>query len=520
MPTRGPGRLPEGPGRPRRGPRPALRAHPNLWGDLSAGSGANAIGRDREFGRGVPAPPGRPPAVRHRLPEARPGRAPVRAAGRLRPPRRGPRRGSNAGTPDPTPAASEGSTARSMTPRLDGSPLIGDRAGHSASGLSPSIRGGGEDDLAGELPRIKPLDARRGPRSRSGSTGVPPRAGGGRAAGDRPGERLLRRRRPALRRRDARLSLPRERRPPATSAGSRTATATAGSTRSTIFVDGLSWPTGVVPYDGGVFIAVAPDILYAKDTDGDGVADVKKVMFTGFGTENVQALLNGLLWGPGRLDLRRRRAATAARSATRRGPTPKPVSVRGRDFRFKPDGSAFEAISGGGQFGHALRRLGPPLHLQQQQPHPPDRPARRATWSGTRRWSPRRCSPTSPPKGRRRRSSGSARPSPGGSSGPASARPTRRCAKRLPADRAGRHRLLHLGHRRHDLPGDGLSRPSIAATPSSATSAATSSIARSSPRTARSSWPRRADRGRRVPRLDRQLVPARSTSPTRPTARC
>src|SRR5262249_19733872 len=42
-----------------------------------------------------------------------------------------------------------------------------------------------------------------------------------------------------------------------------------------VFVDGLSWPTGIVPYDDGVFIAVAPDILYAKDTNGDGVADVK-----------------------------------------------------------------------------------------------------------------------------------------------------------------------------------------------------------------------------------------------------
>ena len=35
-------------------------------------------------------------------------------------------------------------------------------------------------------------------------------------------------------------------------------------------------------------------------------------------------------------------------------PEQKPVSVRGRDFRFKPDGSAFEAISGGGQFGHCF----------------------------------------------------------------------------------------------------------------------------------------------------------------------
>ena len=129
--------------------------------------------------------------------------------------------------------------------------------------------------------------------------------------------------------------------------------ATADSRRGTIFLGGLSWPTGIVPYDGGVFIAVAPDILYAKDTNGDGVADVKKVMFTGFGTENVQGLLNGLLWGPDGWIY----GVTSSNGGIIRNvnrPDAKPVSVRGRDFRFKPDGSAFEAISGGGQFGHAF----------------------------------------------------------------------------------------------------------------------------------------------------------------------
>ncbi len=66
----------------------------------------------------------------------------------------------------------------------------------------------------------------------------------------------------------------------------------------TVFLEGLEWPTGIVPYDDGVFVAVAPDLVYAKDTSGDGVADVKKVLFTGFKTENVQGLFNGLLWGP------------------------------------------------------------------------------------------------------------------------------------------------------------------------------------------------------------------------------
>lgn len=122
---------------------------------------------------------------------------------------------------------------------------------------------------------------------------------------------------------------------------------------SSIFVDKLSWPTSVVPYDGGVFIAVAPEILYAKDTDGDGKADVRKVMFAGFGTDNVQGLLNGLLWGPdGWIYGVSGSNGGEIKNLTR--PEQKPVSVRGRDFRFKPDGSAFEAISGGGQFGHAF----------------------------------------------------------------------------------------------------------------------------------------------------------------------
>ncbi len=39
---------------------------------------------------------------------------------------------------------------------------------------------------------------------------------------------------------------------------------------STVYVDELEWPTGVLCFDGGIFVASSPDLVYCKDTDGDG----------------------------------------------------------------------------------------------------------------------------------------------------------------------------------------------------------------------------------------------------------
>ncbi len=121
----------------------------------------------------------------------------------------------------------------------------------------------------------------------------------------------------------------------------------------TDFLTGLDWPTSVVPYKDGVFVASPPQIIYARDDNGDGIADTNKVMFSGFGTQNVQALLNGLLWGTDGW-IYGSAGGNGGDIKNHTHPEAKPVSVRGRDFRFKPDGSAFEAISGGGQFGHCL----------------------------------------------------------------------------------------------------------------------------------------------------------------------
>src|SRR5438445_534590 len=122
---------------------------------------------------------------------------------------------------------------------------------------------------------------------------------------------------------------------------------------ATIFADGLHWPTGIACWDGGVFVTAAPDIWYFKDTDGDGKADVRRKVYTGFVVYNVQALVNGLQWGVDN----RIYGVTAGNGGEIRPsdqPNATPVSVRGRDFRFDPATGHFEAISGTAQFGNAF----------------------------------------------------------------------------------------------------------------------------------------------------------------------
>jgi putative membrane-bound dehydrogenase-like protein len=70
---------------------------------------------------------------------------------------------------------------------------------------------------------------------------------------------------------------------------------------STIYADNLSWPSAVACYAGGIFVAAAPDILYFKDTKGDGIADARQVVISGFGGTNtleLNLLPNNFNWGP------------------------------------------------------------------------------------------------------------------------------------------------------------------------------------------------------------------------------
>lgn len=68
--------------------------------------------------------------------------------------------------------------------------------------------------------------------------------------------------------------------------------------RHTVFADNLLIPTGVLPGDGGVYVAASTELLHLVDTDGDGKADRTRVVLSGFGTGDTHHLIHSLRWGP------------------------------------------------------------------------------------------------------------------------------------------------------------------------------------------------------------------------------
>ncbi|MCC7374350.1 MAG: HEAT repeat domain-containing protein [Verrucomicrobiales bacterium] len=124
--------------------------------------------------------------------------------------------------------------------------------------------------------------------------------------------------------------------------------------KSTLFAEDLNFPNGILTWRDGVLVTAAPDLLFLKDTDGDGRADVRQVLWTGFMQDNQQLRFNGLQWG---LDNwiycasgghhRGHGAGTKVRSPA----TGMEVLLGSRDFRFRPETGELDPQSGPTQFG-------------------------------------------------------------------------------------------------------------------------------------------------------------------------
>ena len=140
--------------------------------------------------------------------------------------------------------------------------------------------------------------------------------------------------------------------------------------KSTLFADDVPMATAVACWDGGVYVGSAPDLLYLKDTNGDGKADVRRVVFTGFGKDRAgEGMLNSFRWGlDNRFHISTSLDGGLVRPADRPGgkdgvgPRPRlPLRPARRDVRADRRRRAAR---------HEHGRLGPDLRLRQQRPVP------------------------------------------------------------------------------------------------------------------------------------------------------
>ena len=114
------------------------------------------------------------------------------------------------------------------------------------------------------------------------------------------------------------------------------------------FLDGLMYPTGVLPWRDGALVSCVPDIYFARDTDGDGRADEREVLYTDFSEANPQHQFSGFTRG---LDNWLHLACGDDYGTVRCVKSGEEVKIAGRDARIRPDAGLLEAVSGRSQYG-------------------------------------------------------------------------------------------------------------------------------------------------------------------------
>ena len=129
--------------------------------------------------------------------------------------------------------------------------------------------------------------------------------------------------------------------------------------KRTTFADGFTFPNGILPWGGGVFLTCAPDIWFLKDTTGDGRADVRQIVLTGFGTESSSEQLrvaSPTLGPDGWVYITS--GLTDAKVTSPLHPSRPAVTAKRQDGRFHPETFVYEPLAGTGQFGQCFDALG------------------------------------------------------------------------------------------------------------------------------------------------------------------
>ncbi len=129
---------------------------------------------------------------------------------------------------------------------------------------------------------------------------------------------------------------------------------------SVVFADKIANLTGMQPWMDGLIVTAAPNILFLRDRDGDGRAEHRQTLFTGFALTNPQHIVSSPRlaldnWIYVANDGQPGDVCPVMFPSPAEAPC---AAVLGADFRFRMVGTAYEAASGPAQFGQAFDAAG------------------------------------------------------------------------------------------------------------------------------------------------------------------
>ncbi|WP_138484700.1 PVC-type heme-binding CxxCH protein [Dyadobacter bucti] len=142
--------------------------------------------------------------------------------------------------------------------------------------------------------------------------------------------------------------------------------------KSTVFAEDLILPNGILRWKKGIMITDAPNVLYLEDTDGDGKADVRDTLLTGFSLSNPHVNVNNPVYGIDNwIHLSHLGAIGTRKYGTEFGDLGSEIHFPGqpdgprlpknadsRNVRFRPESHELELASGKSQFGHTFDQWG------------------------------------------------------------------------------------------------------------------------------------------------------------------
>jgi putative membrane-bound dehydrogenase-like protein len=115
-----------------------------------------------------------------------------------------------------------------------------------------------------------------------------------------------------------------------------------------VFADGLAIPLGILPYKDGCYVQHGPDIVFLRDTDGDGKADKREVILTGFGVQDSHLFPHQFMRAPGGWIWMAQGAFNYSKVSRPGEPPEKAIQFdQTRMAKFRPDGSEFTITSQG-----------------------------------------------------------------------------------------------------------------------------------------------------------------------------